>query len=85
MNIRHTLPNVETLLWIYLLMSCMNCTSQRSFSALKMIKLCLIYCLTQDRLDVSSLLIIEKNKTTSLNFEDIIEEFSLKKARKKWM
>ena len=35
MNMMHTFPNIETVLQIYLTMPCSNCSSKRSFLALK--------------------------------------------------
>lgn len=63
-------------------MPCTNCTSERSYLALKKIKTRLKSCITQERLDVLSLLSNENDITTSLNFENVIEEFSQKKAKK---
>lgn len=83
MDIRHTFPNIEILLQIYLTMPCTNCSSERSFSALKRIETRLRSCMTQERLDGLSLLTIESDVTSSLNFDSIIETFAVKKARKK--
>lgn len=82
MDIRHTFPNIEILLQIYLTMPCTNCSSERSFSALKRIKTRLRSCMTQERLNGLSLLTIESDVTSS-DFESVIETFAEKKARKK--
>lgn len=83
MDIHRTFPNIEILLQIYLTMPCTNCSSERSFSTLKRIKTRLRSCMTQERLDGLSLLTIESDVTSSLNFESVIETFAEKKARKK--
>lgn len=83
MDIRHTFPNIEVLLQIYLTMPCTNNSSERSFSALKRIKTRLRSSMTQERLDGLSLLTIENYITSSLSFDSVIETFAAKKTRKK--
>ncbi|CAI6370026.1 unnamed protein product [Macrosiphum euphorbiae] len=83
MDIHQTFPNIEILLQIYLTMPCTHCSSERSFSTLKRIKTRLRSCMTQERLDGLSLLTIESDVTSSLNFESVIKTFAEKKARKK--
>lgn len=84
MNIKHTFPNIETLLQIYLTIPCNNCSSEQSFSALKRVKTRLRSCLSQDRLDNLTLLTVEHEITKQLSYDDIIEEFS-KNPKKKSM
>lgn len=84
MNIKHTFPNIETVLQIYLTMPCTNCSSERSFSALKRVNTRLRSCLSQDRLDNLILLTVEHEITKKLSYDDIIDEFS-KDPRKKTM
>ncbi|CAI6348258.1 unnamed protein product [Macrosiphum euphorbiae] len=82
MNIQQTFPNVETILRILLSIPYTNCSSERSFSVLKRIKTRLRSTLTQERLDNLGLLSIESDLTSSLNFDDIINDFALKKSKK---
>ncbi|XP_050066902.1 zinc finger MYM-type protein 1-like [Aphis gossypii] len=69
MNIRHTFPNIETVLQIYLTIPCTNCSSERSFSALKRVKTRLRSCLSQDRLDNLTLLTVEHEITKQLSYD----------------
>lgn len=84
MNIKHTFPSIETVLKFYLTTPCTNCSSERSFSALKRVKTRLRSFLSQDRLDNLTLLTDEHEITKQLTFDDIIDEFS-KDPRKKSM
>jgi len=84
MNIKHTFPNIETVLQIYLTIPCNNCRSERSFSALNCVKTRLRSCLSQHRLDNLTLLTVEHEITKQLSYDDIIEEF-LKNPTKKSM
>lgn len=82
MNIQQTFPNVETILSIFLSIPCTNCSSERSFSVLERIKTRLRSILTEEGLDNLGLLSIESDLTSSLNFDDIINHFALKKNKK---
>ena len=59
-----------------------NCSSERSFSTLKLIKNRLRTSMSEDRLVGLTLLSIESDILRELNFDDIIDEFANKKARK---
>jgi len=67
MNIKHTFPNIETVLQIYLTMPCTDCSSELSFSALKRVKPRLRSCLSQDRLDK---LTVENKITKKLSYDE---------------
>jgi len=67
MNIKYTFPNIETVLQIYLTMPCTNCSSERSFSALRRVRFRLKLCLSQDRLDNLTLLTVEHEITKKLS------------------
>lgn len=82
MNMRHTFPNLDIILQIYLSMPCTNCSSERSFSVLKRIKNRMRSTLTQEKLDSLSLLAINHDVTKQLSFEDVIAEFAKKKRKK---
>ena len=83
LNIGDTFPNVDSALHILLTLPISNCCSERSFSALKRIKNHLRNSISQDSLQAFSLLTIENDVTSKINFDDIIDEFASKKARKK--
>jgi len=60
-----------------------NCSGERLFSHLKRIKSSLRSTMGQDRLANLTLLNIESEILTDLNFQDIIDSFSTLKARRK--
>ncbi|CAI6359641.1 unnamed protein product [Macrosiphum euphorbiae] len=62
-----------------------NCSSERSFSALKRIKSYFRLRMTDERLNSIAILNIESDITKGLDYDDIINEFSSLKARKKNM
>ena len=78
-----TFANVEIVLRLYLCMFVTNCTGERSFSKLKLLKNYLRNTMWQDRLSSLTLLSIEHEKLRVLDFTDVIKQFASKKARKK--
>ena len=82
-NIVHTFPNIDIALQILLTMPISNCSSERSFSVLKRIKNRLRSTVKQENLASLSLLSIESDLTSTLDFEDVINVFASKKARKR--
>ncbi|CAM1326808.1 Uncharacterised protein r2_g3576 [Pycnogonum litorale] len=82
-NIQSAFPNVETILRLFLSLMVTNCSGERSFSQLKRIKNKLRTTMLQEKLSALSIMCIESDKLRSLSFEDIINDFSLKKSRKK--
>lgn len=83
LNIEQTFPNVEVALRIMLSIPISNCSSERSFSVLKRIKNRMRSSLSQNKVSGLSLLAIESDITTKLDFNDIIDEFARRKSRKK--
>ena len=81
-DVIETFPNVEIMLRIYLCMFITNCTGERSFSKLKLIKNYLRNTMGQERLSPLSLLSIEHENLRLLDFTDIINKFATMKARK---
>lgn len=61
---------------------CTNCSGERSFSRLKLIKNALRSNLTQEHLNDLAILSIESEIVKTINYETIIEDFSFQKARK---
>ena len=77
-----TFPNAEILLRIYLSLMVSNASGERSFSKSKLIKSELRSVMSQQRLKSLSLLSIESDVLKKLDFEDVIDKFSIKKSRK---
>ena len=81
-NLKSTFPNICIMLRIYLSMMVSNCSGERSFSKLKIIKNRLRTTLSQDKLNWLSLMSIESDVLRSIDFHDIINDFAHCKARK---
>ncbi|KAF0759466.1 zinc finger MYM-type protein 1-like [Aphis craccivora] len=79
------LSNIEIALRIFVSTPATNCTVERSFSVLKRMKNYLRSTMSQERLNSLALLTIESDLTSSLEYEDIIDDFSRIKSRKKSM
>ncbi|XP_059156041.1 zinc finger MYM-type protein 1-like [Physella acuta] len=75
-------PNVHIALRIYLCMMTSNCSGERSFSKMKKIKSDLRSTMGQQRLSMLSLMSIENDIVSALNYTKLIEEFAIRKARK---
>ena len=76
-------PNVDIVYRIFGTMAVTNCSAERSFSCLKRIKNYLRSTITEDRLNNLALLCIESDILLSLDFEDIITDFTNQKTRRK--
>ena len=81
-NLETVFPNTVIALRIYLSLMISNCSGERSFSKLKLIKNQLRSCMTQKRLNSLILLSIESDLLRSIDMSSIINEFALKKSRK---
>ena len=75
-------PNVEVCYRIYLCLMVTNCGGERSFSVLKRVKSACRATMRQERLQSLGLLCIESEILRSLNFDDIVQDFSNKKSRR---
>ena len=78
-----TFPNVEIVLRMFLCMFVTNCTGERSFSKLNIIKSYLRNTMGQERLSALTLLNIEHEELAPLDFADVIKDFATVKSRKK--
>lgn len=76
-------PNVETILRLFLSLMVTNCSGERSFSRLKLIKNELRTTMLQEKLSALSIMCLESDKLRQLTFNDIIEDFAFQKVRKK--
>ena len=75
-------PNVEVCYRIYLCLMVTNCGGERSFSVLKRVKSACRAAMPQERLQSLGLLCTESEILRSLNFDDIVQDFSCKKSRR---
>lgn len=82
-NIKDCFPNVEVTLRMYLTLMVTNCSAERSFSKLKLIKNRLRTSILEDRLNFLALLSIESDILRQINHEDIISTFINIKLRRK--
>lgn len=81
-SIQSTFPNVTVALNIYLCMMVSNCSGERSFSKLKIIKNELRNTMNQRRLNSLTLMSIEHDTLRQLDTQTIIKDFAAQKARK---
>ncbi|KAL4127199.1 hypothetical protein QTP88_011396 [Uroleucon formosanum] len=81
-KLEQTFPNIFIALRMFLSMAVSNCTAERSFSALKRIKMYLRANLLEEKLNALSILCIENRITNELDFDHLINDFSQLKARK---
>jgi len=77
-----TFPNIEIALRIYLTLMPTNCTGERSFSKLKIIKNQLRSTMLQSRLTAISLMSIESEMLDEVDFSDIVHSFAASKSRR---
>ena len=73
---------MDVLLRIYLVLMISNCSGERSFSKLKLIKNRLRTSLGQEKLNQLSIMNIEYDVMREIDFEHIVADFSKRKARK---
>jgi len=82
-KIQAVFPNVETILKWFLCLVITNCFGKRLFSKLKRIKSVLRLAMSQERLCDLSILCVENVKLQLVDFDDTIDEFTARKARRK--
>ena len=81
-RVQSSFPNVEITLRMYLVLMISNCSAERSFSKMKLIKNRLRTSMCNDRLFHLSLMSIEADILREINFEDLVNELARKKPRK---
>ncbi len=81
-NFDSSFAYIETLLRIFLSMMVTNCTGERSFSKLALIKNELRSTMTQEKLNNLSLISIEFDMLEKVPVDSVIDEFSTIKCRK---
>jgi len=93
-GVESVFPNVEVALRIYLSLMVSNCTGERSFSRLKLLKTSHRSTMSQDRLNCCALMSIDvmsdeylpvSDILQEIYFTDIIAEFASLKSRKPLM
>ena len=83
-NLQDIFPNVYITLQLYLCMMISNCSGERSFSKLSLIKNKMRSSMLQDRLNMLTLMSIEHELLDKIDFSDVIRDFADKKLRKKY-
>ena len=81
-QLKASFPNVEIVLRMYLVLMVTNCSAERSFSKLKIIKNRLRTTMADERLSHLALMSIEHDILSEIDFEDLIKEFAARKTRK---
>ena len=81
-QLKASFPNVEVALRMYLVLMVTNCSAERSFSKLKIIKNRLRTTMADERLSHLALMSIEHDVLGEIDFEDLIKEFAARKARR---
>jgi len=81
-RVQESFPNVEIAFRLYLVLMISNCSAERSFSKMKLIKNRLRTSMCNDRLSHLALMSIEADILRQINFEDLVTEFAKKKAQK---
>ena len=81
-QLKASFPNVEVVLRMYLVLMISNCSAERSFSKLKIIKNRLRTTMANERLSCLGILSIEHDVLEEIDFEQLIDNFSSRKARK---
>ena len=78
-----TFPNVNVALRIYLSMMVANCSGERSFSKLALIKNYLRTTMTHEKLSALCLMDVESSVLKTIQFEEFIKDLSDAKCRQK--
>lgn len=81
--VQSTFPNVLTALRIYRCLMVTNATGERTFSKLKILKNCHRASMTQERLNSLAIMATENDVLQNIDFQDILNDFTTTKLRKK--
>jgi len=82
-QLHETFPNVSIALRMFMCLMVSNCSGERSFSRMALIKSKFRSTMTDERLSALELLSVESDVLDKISFSDIIEEFSDAKSRKR--
>ena len=80
--VNSSFPNVEIARRMYLVLMVTNCSSERSFSKMKIIKNRLRTTMTNGRLNNLASMSIESDILREMDFDEVIVGFAKYKARK---
>ena len=81
-DLESTFPNVSIALRMFLCLMISNCSGERSFSRMALVKNKLRSTMTDDRLSALELLSVESDCLDNVSFSDIIDKFASAKSRK---
>ena len=81
-DVQDTIPNIEIAQRIYLILMVSNCSSERSFSKLKLIENRLRTSMKQGRHVYLTMMSIKSDILRELDFNGIIRDFAIQKSRK---
>ncbi|KAF7643708.1 hypothetical protein LDENG_00234940, partial [Lucifuga dentata] len=82
LNLQSVFPSVFVALQIFLTLPVTNCQGEWTFSLLGRIKNELRSIMGQSRLSSLSLMSVESDLVRKIDFDDLVDEFARKKARK---
>lgn len=82
-SLSNVYPNLDIALRIALSTPATNCSGERSFSCLIRVKNYQRSSLSQEKMNSLALLYIEAEIMNTINYDDIIDDFAIKKSRKK--
>jgi len=82
-KLKDIFPYVDIALRMLLCTPVSNCSTQRSFSVLKRIKSYLRSSIGEERLSALAIMNIEADITTTISYDNIIQEFAQDRARRK--
>ena len=81
-NLETVFPNTVIAFRIYLSLMILNCSGERSFSKLQLIKCQVRSCMTQKRLNNLTLLSVEQEHLRNIESSSLINDFAICKSRK---
>jgi len=81
-GVESVFQNIEVALRIYLSLMVSNCSGERSFSRLKLLKSPNWSTMLQDKMNCFALMSIENDILQQIDFADVITDFASLKARK---
>lgn len=81
-NLETVFPNTVILFRIYLSLMISNCSGERSFSKLKLLKSEIRSCMGQERLNSLALLSMEAKLLRNISVSSLINDFAIKKSRR---
>lgn len=82
-DIQNIYPYVNIALRMFLCCPASNCSSERSFRTLKRVKTYQWSRMTNDQFNNLAIIHIESDKTTQIQYDEIIQDFSEEKSRRK--